>query len=168
MISVHVKAKHFADTQVLRDVRFSVEPGEVLAIVGPSGIGKSTLLRIIAGLDQSFSGAISAPSKLGMVFQEPNLLPWRRVLANLTLMHPGIPEVDIRAMLERVGLSGKADLWPRQLSLGQQRRLALARAFLGAPGLLILDEPFTSLDRQTRDDMLALTEGLIREHRPAT
>jgi len=142
--------------------------GSVVLIGGDPGIGKSTLLRIIAGIDTDFAGSVQRPVKTAIVFQEPTLLPWRSVLQNLTLLHPECDTDIARAMLERVGIGNKADLFPGQLSLGQQRRLALARAFVGQPDFLIMDEPFVSLDAETAETMLALTESLISESRPAT
>ncbi|WP_227271970.1 ABC transporter ATP-binding protein [Roseobacter weihaiensis] len=168
MITVDIRSKHFAGTPVLGPLTFRVAPGETLAIVGPSGIGKSTLLRIVAGVDAAFDGNVERPAATAFVFQEPTLLPWRSVLQNLLLLHPQLNPEAARTMLARVGLEGKDSLFPGQLSLGQQRRLSLARAFCGAPELLIMDEPFVSLDTETAETMLKLTEGLIAEHHPAT
>jgi NitT/TauT family transport system ATP-binding protein len=168
MITIAIKSKSFGNEEMLSNIHFCVEPGETVAIIGPSGVGKSTLLKIVAGLDDAFSGEVAAVRKIGIVFQEPTLLPWRQVIANLKIIHPDASEDQAREMLRRVGLEDKADHFPRQLSLGQQRRLSLARAFLGAPELLILDEPYTSLDPELRDEMLALTEELTCEHRPST
>lgn len=167
MIRVDVRRKAFGSAEVLRDVRFDLASGERLAVLGPSGVGKSTLLRIVAGVDTAFEGRVERPGNVAMVFQEPTILPWRSVLRNLTLTHPGLPEEAARAMLGRVGLGGKADLFPGQLSLGQQRRVALARAFVGRPELLVLDEPFVSLDPALAEEMIALTENLIAEARPS-
>ena len=167
MIRVHVRRKVFGGTEILRDVRLELSPGERVAVLGPSGVGKSTLLRIVAGVDLAFEGKVERPDNIAIVFQEPTLLRWRSILANLTLTHPGLPAEAARAMLGRVGLLGKADMYPGQLSLGQQRRVALARAFVGRPELLILDEPFVSLDAALAEEMVALTESLIAETRPA-
>jgi len=168
MIRVDVAAKWFGETQVLGPVAFEIAPGETVAVLGPSGIGKSTLLRIVAGLDAAFEGQIERPGRMAIVFQEPTLLPWRSALRNLTLVHPQLGRAEAMEMLGKVGIADKADLYPGQLSLGQQRRLALARAFAGRPELLIMDEPFVSLDAGTAETMLALTERLIAEIRPAT
>lgn len=168
MIRVDITSKSFNGTPVLGKVAFEIAPGETLALVGPSGIGKSTLLRILAGIDADFEGSVERPDALAFVFQEPTLLPWRSVLKNLLLLHPGLPPDQARDMLVRVGLEGKEGLFPGQLSLGQQRRLSLARAFAQAPALLIMDEPFVSLDPETAEVMLRLTESLIADHRPAT
>ncbi len=167
MISVDVKAKRFGDSPVLGPVAFEVAKGETVALVGPSGIGKSTLLRLISGIDTDFEGDITQPGALAFVFQEPCLLPWRSALDNLRLIHPHLSQADAEKALEDVGLAGKGAHFPGQLSLGQQRRLSLARAFAGTPDLLILDEPFASLDPVTAETMLTLTEDLIARHAPA-
>lgn len=167
MIKVDVRRKAFGPSEILRDIRFEMGDSQAVAILGASGIGKSTLLRLIAGIDEAFEGAIVRPQNIAMVFQEPVLLPWRSVLQNLTLVHPTLGEDAARAALERIGIADKAGLFPGQLSLGQQRRLALARAFAGRPALLVMDEPYVSLDPQTAEEMLELTEALIAETRPA-
>lgn len=168
MISVDITAKAFHGTQVLRDIHFQVARGETVALLGPSGIGKTTLLRLVAGIDTNFEGTIKRPDRVAMVFQEPTLMLWRSALENITLIHPELGPATALAALEKVGLAGKSDLFPGQLSLGQQRRLALARAFAGQPEFLIMDEPFVSLDANMVDEMLSLTKTLIAEVRPAT
>jgi len=166
-LTVQIHCKAYGAHEVLRDIGFSIEPGETLVVLGPSGVGKSTLLRIVAGLDRAFEGDVRRSERIAVVFQEPTLLPWRSVLKNLTLV-TGADDAAAEVALASVGLAGKGGLFPRQLSLGQQRRLALARAFVTRPELLLLDEPFTSLDGPLVEEMLALTERLIAETRPAT
>ena len=153
---------------MLGRVSFTIDEGETVALVGPSGIGKSTILRIVAGIDTAFDGRVKRPDAVAMVFQEPTLLLWRSLRDNLRIVHPALTPAEAEEALGQVGLAGKADFFPGQLSLGQQRRLALARAFAGEPELLIMDEPYASLDQETAQGMLRLTETLIARHRPAT
>ena len=153
-------AKSFGPRPILGPVSLTVGAGQRVALLGPSGVGKTTLLRIIAGLDRDFAGTRAVPDRLAMVFQEPTLLPWRTALANLTLP-TGASRAEAAALLAQVGLAGREGAYPRQLSLGQQRRLSLARAFAARPGILLMDEPFASLDEATRDRMLDLTAQLL-------
>ena len=134
---------------IIEDLRFELGEGEIVALVGPSGCGKTTTLRIVAGLDTAFEGEVvwsrgRAP-RIGAVFQEPRLLPWRTVRQNIALVRPPHP-ARVPALLAELGLEHAADLYPPALSLGMARRVALARAFAVEPGLLLLDEPFVSLD----------------------
>lgn len=148
----------FAGRPVLGPVGFDLRAGETVALTGPSGVGKTTLLRILAGL-QPHRGTVERPDRLGMVFQEPTLLPWRSLRDNLTLPLRISADAAEDALTE-VGLGGRGDDFPRQLSLGQQRRMALARAFAGDPELLLMDEPFVSLDTKLADEMMTLFEAL--------
>ncbi|MEM9577893.1 MAG: ATP-binding cassette domain-containing protein [Pseudomonadota bacterium] len=168
MIRVAIKGKNFGATPILGRIEFEIAKGETVALVGPSGIGKSTLLRLVAGIDTGFDGSVERPDALAMVFQEPTLLPWRTALDNLRIVHPDLSDTAAFAAMEKVGLSGKEQEFPGQLSLGQQRRLSLARAFVGKPDLLIMDEPFVSLDPDTAETMMRLTETLISGQKPAT
>ena len=150
--------------EVLRDVAFALKTGEVCGLVGPSGCGKTTMLRSIAGLDRDYEGTLRRPpdGRIGMVFQEPRLLPWRTVLDNVRLVAPHIDEAELAALLETLGLAAHGAHYPGELSLGLARRVALARAFAVKPDLLLLDEPFVSLDdalaRRLRDELALLVE----------
>ncbi|WP_444870556.1 ATP-binding cassette domain-containing protein [Rhodobacter capsulatus] len=166
MIALDLTEKRFGATVILGALRLRVEQGEVLGIAGPSGSGKSTLLRILAGVDTRFRGTLQGPSRRAMVFQEPNLMPWRRVIDNI-ILPTGVDAATAEAWLSRVGLAGYGAHWPGQLSLGQARRVGLARAFAARPELLILDEPFVSLDAGRVAELLDLTAALIAETRPA-
>ncbi len=168
MITVDVRSKNFGAVRILKDVSFEVSKGECIAILGKSGIGKSTLLRLIAGLDRTYVGTIRRPDQMAFVFQEPTLLPWRTAIDNLLIIHPQMSSTVAHRMLAKVGVAKQATLYPRQMSLGQRRRLSLARAFAGRPDLLLLDEPFASLDRNTAEAMISLTQELIGEHGPPT
>ena len=152
---------------VLGPVRPTVRRGETVALTGPSGIGKTSLLRLVAGLGRPTAGSVRLEERLVMVFQGPTLLPWRTLAQNLTLA-ARLTDGDAEAALEEVGLGGMGGLYPGQASLGQQRRLALARAFACRPDLLLMDEPFVSLDEERAREMMLLFEGLRTRHRTAT
>jgi sulfonate transport system ATP-binding protein len=163
-VSIARKALRTASRQtrvVLHDVAFSLRKGEICALLGPSGCGKTTVLRIISGLDSDFEGRIVLPSphRIGMVFQEPRLLPWRNVAQNLCLVGSS-SENDLAEIVAALRLSKHLDHFPGELSLGLARRVAIARAFAVKPDLLLLDEPFVSLDAalaaQLREELLAL------------
>ena len=134
--------------EVLRDISFSLRQGEVGALVGPSGCGKTTMLRIIAGLERDYEGTLRRPAegRLGMVFQEPRLLPWRTVEENVRLVAPAIEPDELSTLFDVLELGVHRAHYPGELSLGLARRVALARAFAVSPELLLLDEPFVSLD----------------------
>jgi ABC-type nitrate/sulfonate/bicarbonate transport system ATPase subunit len=154
---------------VLGEIALNVANGEVVALVGPSGCGKTTLLRIIVGLDQAFDGTVRLPAlgRLGMVFQEPRLLPWRTVEQNVRLAAPRVTEAALTTLLATLGLAEHRHHYPGELSLGLARRVALARAFAIEPDLLVLDEPFVSLDAALAERLRA---GLIElvSRRPTT
>jgi sulfonate transport system ATP-binding protein len=170
--AVHVTGlrKTFGTRAVLRDLDLEIARGEFVALLGASGSGKSTLLRILAGLDLDADGAAAVPAARAVVFQEPRLLPWRRVHHNIAL---GLPRrasaARVDAAISEVGLEAHRDAWPLTLSGGEAQRvaLALARALVREPDLLLLDEPFGALDALTRLKMQALLAELCAAHRPA-
>ena len=148
--------------RALRGISFSVCPREFVCILGPSGSGKSTLLRILAGELKPTRGLVKFAGgvpRIGFVFQQSNLMPWRTVLANITLPleleGTNHAEAHHRAqeLIELVGLQGFERAWPRDLSGGMAQRVAIARALVHDPDLLLLDEPFGSLDALTRERM---------------
>lgn len=153
---VDIPGKSFGAHQVLGPIRLEVSPGQIVALLGPSGSGKSTLLSMVAGLDRDHGGRIETAGRLGMVFQEPRLFPWRTLAENIALI-PGAGDLALaRARLAAVGLAGAADHYPQKVSLGMQRRASLARALAIRPGLILMDEPLVSLDADTATDMRAL------------
>jgi NitT/TauT family transport system ATP-binding protein len=157
----------FGALEALRAIDLAIGAGEFIAIVGPSGCGKTTLLRIVAGLEAASGGAVRLDGRMvtdpgpdrGFVFQTDNLLPWRTVLANamigLEIGGKTGPEVEQRilALLRLVGLGGFEGYYPRQLSGGMRQRVNLARALAVDPEILLMDEPFSALDAQTREIM---------------
>ena len=193
-LSVDVRRKVFpaSGTVALEGVRFEVESGEFLALVGPSGAGKTTLLNLIAGLDRALDGDVvldagegpgtgawtgagapapvpSATSPLAMVFQSPRLMPWLTVEDNVRLVLPrsgAEEEAEVRRLLGDLGLEGFEKAWPAQLSGGMQRRVALARAFAVRPRVLLMDEPFVSLDAPLAERLRERLMALWRRLRP--
>ena len=155
-----LRGKSFGGRAVLGPLSLTVGRGDRVAILGPSGIGKSTLLRIVAGLDPQFDGNLTGDDRLATVFQEPTLLPWRSARDNITLP-TGCDAATASDLMTRVGLAGREAQYPRQMSLGQQRRLSLARAFAARPDVLLMDEPFASLDADTGTRMIDLTRALL-------
>jgi sulfonate transport system ATP-binding protein len=155
----------FGDVTVLAGVDLTIGAGEVVALLGGSGSGKTTLLRILAGLDPDATGAWRVDGRLAVVFQEHRLLPWKRVADNVSL---GVTGAGVRARtsaaLAEVGLAGRERAWPAELSGGQSQRVAVARALVREPDLLLLDEPFGSLDALTRLRMQTLFGRLRAEH----
>ncbi len=149
----------------LGGISLEVAAGEIVAVIGGSGCGKSTLLRAISGLDPASDGAvvldgepITAPhERIGIIFQEPRLLPWLKVADNVGFGLGDCPKPDrsrrVAAALARVGLADKAAAWPRELSGGQAQRVAIVRALVTRPEVLLMDEPFSALDAFTRADL---------------
>jgi sulfonate transport system ATP-binding protein len=162
-------SRSFGGRVVLRGLDLSVRPDEFVALLGRSGTGKSTLLRILGGLDPDYGGEVLVPQRRAVVFQEPRLIPWQRVLPNVALGLPpgGAVRQQSRAALAEVGLASQARAWPVTLSGGEAQRVALARALVREPQLMLLDEPFGALDALTRTRMHVLLQDLCARHNPA-
>ncbi len=185
--------KRFGELEVLRGIDLDVRPGEVLALLGPSGGGKSTLLRLINGLEVRDGGSLrvldtdvplgppaATPGdpfwtalrrRIGFVFQAFHLYPHKTALDNVALApirvegeEPEAARTRARALLERVGLASKADAWPRQLSGGQQQRVAIARALAMEPEILLFDEPTSALDPEMSAEVIDVMRGLAAQH----
>ncbi|MFB2646340.1 ATP-binding cassette domain-containing protein [Raphidiopsis sp. BLCC-F218] len=170
-------SKSFGTKKVLKNVDLEVRPGEFVAIVGRSGCGKSTMLRLIAGLEETTDGSVLLNNKhteqrinpsIRMMFQDARLLPWQRVLTNVELGLLGsnsqvYTKQTALQILREVGLEDRSHEWPSVLSGGQRQRVALARALASKPSLLLLDEPLGALDALTRIEMQQLIERLWQE-----
>lgn len=163
-LALDVQSADHEGAVILGPLQLRVASGETVALTGPSGAGKTTLLRVLAGLHRNWRGVLHLPGRVAMVFQEPVLLPWRTAVQNICLTAACAPEAALTALAE-VDLADKAMAYPGMLSLGQQRRLALARAFAARPEVLLMDEAFVSLDAALADEMMALFERL-RAARP--
>ncbi len=168
--------KSFAGLRVLDDVSLSLAPGEIVSLLGPSGCGKSTLLRIAAGLDRDFQGHLERNPLLdfgiargiGVVFQEPRLLPWLNVAQNVAFADGRAgDEKWVRQLLRDVGLEGRGEALPKQLSGGMAQRAAIARGLYGRPQLLLLDEPFSAVDAFTRMRLQDLVAELAQRYEVA-
>jgi sulfonate transport system ATP-binding protein len=175
-VSLRGVAKAFGSRQVLEGIDLDIRAGQFVAIVGRSGGGKTTIMRLIAGLDAATSGAIDIAgrevrglqSTVRLLFQDARLLPWQTVISNVGIARqPGWRESSRRVLAE-VGLQGRENDWPSVLSGGQRQRVALARALVSHPGVLLLDEPFGALDALTRAEMHQLLSRIWGEHRFTT
>lgn len=168
LVQVRGLIKDFGTRRVLDELDVTLRRGEFVALLGRSGSGKSTLLRILAGIDRDVHGQSTVDGSVSVAFQQPRLLPWRRVWHNVTL---GLDIDDPRATADRalaeVRLAERADAWPGTLSGGEAQRVSLARALVREPDLLLLDEPFASLDALTRLAMHRLVLQLWQRHKPA-
>lgn len=168
MITIKNLSKRYGDRSVLSDFSMILNDREKVAIMGESGRGKTTLLRIIAGLEQYDAGTVSGVSKddVAYVFQEPRLFDSISVIKNLTIVSNQTAkdaEQKAKELLESVGLLADASKYPNELSGGMKQRLALARAFMVDRSVLLLDEPFSALDNETREDMISFVKNRIQD-----
>ena len=175
VLEVNIQSKYFGAKQVLSPLRVAIAPGEVVSLVGASGCGKSTFLRIVAGLELDYAGNIQLNGQLhrgrspavGFIFQEPRLFPWLTVAQNLAF---GVPQPSmaskalVRELLDEVGLAGYEKSLPKELSGGQAQRVAIARGLFTKPRVLLLDEPFSAVDAFTRMKLQELLMRIARHH----
>jgi sulfonate transport system ATP-binding protein len=179
MLTVDTLCKTYPNgTQALEQISLDVEAGEIVALVGGSGCGKTTLLRMISGLEAPSRGhvaidgePINAPHPaVGIVFQEARLLPWLTVAQNIAFGLDHLPKAEQAARVDeallRVGLAGYGNRWPRELSGGQAQRVSIVRALVAQPKALLLDEPFSALDALTRESLQDHLLALWEQHRP--
>ena len=172
-LQVNVRQKNFDGRAIIHDVKFDVAAGEIVAVLGASGCGKSTLLRAIAGLDRDYIGNIAIhgthDNTVGVVYQEPRLMPWLTVEDNITFgLLTQNKNTNIDGLLEEVMLESARGYLPKQLSGGMAQRVAIARALVREPDVLLMDEPFSSLDVITRRSLHALTREVTAKHQTAT
>jgi ABC-type nitrate/sulfonate/bicarbonate transport system ATPase subunit len=172
MIKFQIVSKTFEKLHILKEVSFEIKPHEVVAIQGPSGSGKTTLLRLIAGILKPDSGVIDVQaSKIGFIFQYHRLLPWRTAQDNIAMVlrAAGIDEDDARnkarAWMDRLGLKGFYGYYPAQLSGGMLQRVSIARAFAIEPEIMLMDEPFNSLDADMAKTLLKELSQVLREYK---
>ncbi|CAD6553656.1 Glutamine transport ATP-binding protein GlnQ [Paraburkholderia kirstenboschensis] len=184
VINLNGVSKSFGDTKVLKEINLEVRPGEVLVLIGASGSGKSTVLRIMAGLETADSGEVwvnevplhdvrrakEIRGHVGMVFQQFNLFPHKTALGNVTLalikarkMSPADARKRAMDVLDRVGLADRAEHYPSQLSGGQQQRVAIARALAVEPGIMFFDEATSALDPELVGEVTEVMRGLARD-----
>jgi NitT/TauT family transport system ATP-binding protein len=163
--------KSFNKLRVLGDLSFNIKRNEIVSIIGPSGIGKTTILRLIAGILKPDSGKIELmSSKIGYIFQEPRLLPWRSVIENISLglRARGIGKKEAResagGWVKKLNLSSFENYYPAQLSGGMMQRLSIGRALAIEPEILLMDEPFSNLDVKLKDSLLTMIENILREY----
>jgi sulfonate transport system ATP-binding protein len=166
-VRVNGLTRTFGERRVLDGVDLEIRRGEFVALLGRSGSGKSTLLRVLAGLDPGAKGEVEVEGTVAVAFQEPRLVPWKRILANVALgLQAPDPRAAALAALEEVGLGELHGAWPLTLSGGEAQRASLARALVREPDLLLLDEPFSALDALTRITIHRLVLDLWGRHGP--
>ena len=163
--------KTFGTLEVIKDLTFDVNTTDIIGILGPSGVGKSTILKLIAGLEKPTQGTlINNTKRVGYVFQEPRLLPWKTTLDNVLLpliisrVEKNKAKEKALHYLEKMGLSGFETYYPSQLSGGMLQRVSLARAFALEPDLLLLDEPFSALDLRLKSVLETMLKELLQEN----
>ena len=161
MLNIKIEEKFYLNNLILKNINIEFKKNEIVSIIGPSGCGKTTLLNLISSLDKEFYGKIEFDKKkeienLGFMFQDSRLLPWLSVKENISLVQKNKDDEKIEEMLHKVGLDGYINAKTKELSGGMKRRVSLIRAFINSPEVLLLDEPFISLDAPTAKNLRTL------------
>jgi len=171
VLKVNLQSKSFKKQNILENINFDVKSSEITSIIGPSGCGKTTLLRIIASLDENYIGSVSfndndSIENLGFIFQDSRLLPWLSVKENILLVSKNKDEKKIEELLCIVGLKEHMYSYIKELSGGMKRRVSIVRAFINSPDVLLLDEPFISLDQPTAQVLRKLFFKFFSDYSP--
>ena len=167
MLDIYIQNKTYNKNLVLEDIELEIKDSEFISVLGPSGCGKSTFLNILANLDDDFKGHIEMPfENISFMFQDDRLLPWLSIKENLLLVSKKKDLNEIKRVLKLIGLENILDEFPKSLSGGMKRRIVLARAFINKPQLILLDEPFTSLDFPTSQELKYEFIKLCKEFKP--
>lgn len=167
-LQIDIKEKKFGDTPIINDLMLNIKEGGIISLLGRSGVGKTTLLKILAGLDQSYKGSVlleqkrlSEPtSDIALMFQGHRLLPWLTVKKNIKFINSEIQDEEIISYLKKVGIENKENSWPNQLSGGEKTRAALSVALLNKCKVLLLDEPFSDIDIKVKNGVIKLLKEI--------
>ncbi len=171
MLKIDIHKKDFKEKKILGTIQIDVKQSELISIIGPSGCGKTTILKLISSLDEKYEGKITYKDKktidnLGFIFQDPRLLPWLTVKENIMLVSQDKDEQKVASLLQEVGLENYSDAFINTLSGGMKRRVSIVRAFVNNPEVLLLDEPFISLDHPTAQILRKLFFQFYQEYSP--
>ncbi|MGB5867823.1 MAG: ATP-binding cassette domain-containing protein [Arcobacteraceae bacterium] len=171
MLKIDIQKKDFKEKNILNSIQIDVKQSELISIIGPSGCGKTTILKLISSLDENYEGKITYKGEknidnLGFIFQDPRLLPWLTVKENIMLVSNNKDEQKVESLLEEVGLENYSDAYINTLSGGMKRRVSIVRAFVNNPEVLLLDEPFISLDHPTAQVLRKLFFKFYKEYSP--
>lgn len=171
MLDINIKHKRFDNFSIIKDFNLQIKTSEFISIIGPSGCGKSTLLNIISNLDDDYMGDINFNTdakldNIGFMFQDSRLLPWLSIFENIMLVSISKNEDEVIKALSDIGLEEYVNSYPKDLSGGMQRRVALVRAFINKPKLILLDEPFISLDYPSAQALRSEFLNMCKEYSP--
>jgi len=170
-LQINIVKKNFEPIQILKNLVLNIEAGESISVLGPSGVGKTTFLKILAGLDNNYQGEIYLDGKkiiepsydISMMFQGHRLLPWLTVRENVRFINSKVSDDEIQEYLKNVGISEKAKMWPNQLSSGERTRVGLSVALINSSKILLLDEPLTDVDIKVKTGVINLLKKIRKQ-----